>query len=158
MAAPQLILNHVLLDLSLLLFGLAAITASSFAGETLGLLLLFCGAGLACFGLFSLGFSLTGKPFTIKLKRIREDRRGSAWLWAAALATIVMVPFVWFMVMYPTHLIIEYVQSQYAFTGSNLQLVNLGLWTLDFALGFCVFGVVFWVLVNSNWRDTQYNY
>ena len=144
------------------MLGLFLLMCSIFIGG-FGLLFVIVGCFLTVFSSFRFIY-LTSRDLKVKkylekevFIKFRSNRSGAAWLIAAGIATIIVAPLLWFMCMYPTQIVIDWVQANTTFATNQVQAINFGLWFLDIMVAFVVFGVIFAVLVNSNWRDTQYN-
>lgn len=118
-----------------------------------GLLLFVVGDFLVLlFGMDTL-LALTGKSYP-KLRR--NNNKGVVWLWAVGICTLIMAAIVYFIFRYPLDLILRVVQSNYTFTGVMGSSLTLCLQIVYWLLGFCVFGVILWILVNSNRRENLY--
>ena len=149
--------------LTYLLVSVVGFALLSFSVYTPDFGLLFCTVGcfLTVFGCLNILFTIPLKVEVQKkleeLQKLHDDQKGAAWLIAAGIATLIVAPLLWYMCMYPTKMVIEWVQANMTFANNQLQAINFSLWFLDFMLAFVIFGIIFSVLVNSNWRNTEYN-
>jgi hypothetical protein len=88
-------------------------------------------------------------------KNFANNTFGVVFVWAVAAATLAMASILWFALSWPTTILIDWATSYYGFNSYTLTMINFARVIVGTTFGFVVFGVVIYVLVNSNRRQAS---
>jgi len=80
---------------------------------------------------------------------LRMNNKGALWLWSVAILTIIVMALAWFVLTWPTFMIIDFVESQYTFQGSSAYAATFVKNVLSWFLVLMSLGLLLWLYVNS---------
>jgi hypothetical protein len=83
------------------------------------------------------------------LVRFKNDQSGMAWVWVVAALSIVFTPFVYWAVGWPFDIVTTQMLSLYTLTGTMALAFTAVRIIISYLLGFCLFFVVIWSIVNA---------
>ncbi len=111
-----------------------------------GLLLFLLGAALICVAVWDVYFTVLGfSPF----KRLRNNRRGIAWVWITAALALAFMPFVYWAVGWPYDIVVTQITSVYTFTGTMGYALTAVRTVISYLMAFVLLFTVMWSWVNS---------
>jgi len=129
----------------LLAVGLICIVASQFAG-------------LWGFAAVLIGFTLSALPLydfsmqifrSDKVRKLKDDKSGVAWIWAVAGLAILFCPFVYWAIGYPYDMIVTHLTGMYTLTGTMALAWAASRVIISYILAFVLFFIMVWAWVNS---------
>jgi len=149
--------TRIIEDLILLLIGFIIFGCTFIIDSYLGIFLFILGLSFPIIGAVDILLAFNNKPFPT-FKRFRKNNKGVVWIWAMAISTLIMAAIVFFIATYPLDLIIQLITEDngFHFSGVMGACFDLCRQIVMWLLGFCVFGVILWMLVNANRRGGNY--
>lgn len=133
------------------LFGLLFVFGSGYISALdLALMVFSAGVCLTVIGLFLTVNWI--RPFLPK-RKLRENTRGIVWVWVVALATLALMAIAWWSLGQVAFMVMDQVESQYAFPSESLATIGFVRNVLAFFLLIMTVGIIVWALVNSARRE-----
>lgn len=106
------------------------------------------GAGLSLFGV-----ALALNIIRVSEKTFRKNKRGALWIWAVCLLSLTVLALAWFVLTWPTFMIIDYIESVYTFPPEAAPAITLVKNVLGWFLILMSLGLLLWAYVNSQRRE-----
>lgn len=141
--------NSPLLIVILSLWGILSLFVSMVMPTLETIILLFSlGAGLILFGV-ALAFNI----IRVSEKTFRKNKRAALWIWTVCLLSITVLALAWFVLTWPTFMIIDYIESVYTFPPEAAPAITLIKNVLGWFLILMALGLLLWAYVNSQRRE-----
>lgn len=141
--------NNPLLIIILSLWGILVLLVSMVM-PTLELIVLFfsLGAGLSLFGV-----ALALNIIRVNEKTFRKNKSAALWIWAVCLLSIVTLALAWFVLTWPTFMIIDYIEGVYTFPPEAAPAITLVKNVMAWFLILMALGLLLWAYVNSQRKE-----
>jgi len=141
--------NNPLLIINLNLIGIVFLFASMIMPTIETIILLFSlGAGFSLFGV-----ALALNIIRVSEKNIKKNKRAALWIWAVCLLSITVMALAWFVLTWPTFMIIEYIESVYTFPPEVTPAITLVKNVIGWFLILMSLGLLLWAYVHSQRRE-----
>ena len=139
---PLIIINFAL-------FGIVFLFASMIMPTTETIILLFSlGTGFSLFAV-TLGLNIV----RVTEKTFQKNKRAALWIWAVCLLSITVMALAWFVLTWPTYMIIEYIEPVYTFPPEATPAITLVKNVIAWFLILMSLGLLLWAYVHSQRRE-----
>jgi len=137
-------ITHPLTILCTFALGMLFFVLSVFPPARVGMVLILMGISFCCVTLF-LAFQLFSK--------FRQSRRGAIYVWAVCLLSIAVLAIGWFTLTWPAYMLIELIESIYAFPPEATAAITLIKNMIGWFLIIMAFGLLLWAILASTRRE-----
>ncbi len=141
---------RVLEDAGAIGVGCVLLLTCAIIEPVMAFLFFICACGALIIGIFDFGCLLKVLSKQQKLRSLKDDTKGLAWIWIVGLGfTIPMCALVYWVLDYPFDIIANVAMGAYTFTGTMASAWDLSRLLISYMLAFCIIYAVLWVIVNS---------
>jgi hypothetical protein len=137
--------SDIILNFILLICGLICIVSSQFMGIW-GFAFILIGASTAALSLYDFSMQIFRSD---KVRKLKDDKSGVAWIWAVAGLAILFCPFVYWAIGYPYDMIVTHLTGMYTLTGTMALAWAASRVIISYILAFVLFFIMVWAWVNS---------